>query len=201
MGFDNVFEVNPPSGVPSGPALGVNANTGALYVATPKLGTWTAVGGSTGGGIQMARITVSSAHLLAGDVVQIVAAPSAGSYVVPIFVLFNYKFGGTAYTPPLSEPALLVFAGSSPAAPGGDVVWSVCDMAGVIDQLQDTIATAYQTSIGNPLPSTATSDLTGGSVPEADLDGQPLSFGVGAAPTLGNGTLVVTVWYAIVVKA
>lgn len=46
MGFDNTFEVNPPSGVPSGPALAVNTNTGALYVATPKLGTWTQASGS-----------------------------------------------------------------------------------------------------------------------------------------------------------
>jgi hypothetical protein len=40
MAFDNVFEGSPPSGVPSGPALGVDVVSGTLYVSLPKSGKW-----------------------------------------------------------------------------------------------------------------------------------------------------------------
>ena len=46
MSFDFTFEGNPPPGVPSGPALGVDTTTGTLYVSTSRTGAWTKAGGS-----------------------------------------------------------------------------------------------------------------------------------------------------------
>ena len=153
-------------------------------------------GGGNPSGLQAASATLTSANILAQTPIQVVAAPGVGKYIVPIFAVMNYKFGGTPYT----------IAGAGNLAlgvPGIANVWMISDALGFIDQASDHIATAFlsESSVNNPpICSTPAADAQNSPVSESTVDNQPLVFMMNSSVTNGNGKLAITIWYSSLSK-
>src|SRR4051794_33017357 len=87
----------------------------------------------SGGAVQAAIVTLSSAQLLHlhGAAVQLVAAPGAGNVIKPISFTLEYKFGTAPYTAPDGSFAIGTPGFSAAVQQPG---------AGLIDQSSDQIA-------------------------------------------------------------
>lgn len=206
MGFDNTFEVNPPSGVPSGPALGVNTNTGALYVATPKLGTWTQAGGATNStavtnlsnvagatvtaalntlnGVSSpyvsASVTLTASQIIALGTtpIQVVAGVS-GTYLSILQVILEYTAGTTVFT--TTSGALLVGVGTAGTLASGYTQ----NASGFLNQSASQVSDSAGVNIATLAPA-ATASVSGQGI---YITGQTWNV------TNGNGTLKVAVIY------
>lgn len=136
-----------------------------------------AAAGGASGGVQVVTVPISSAQILdiKNTPVTIVAGV-AGNAIMPVLVLFAYIAGGTPYT---DGGGFLTIA---TGAVGGIQDWFSITTAGWWDQAASQIFTPGAA----PSSSGATASYAG-----VDLVlGQDT-----AAPTLGNGTLKVTVAY------
>jgi hypothetical protein len=129
--------------------------------------------GSGGGAISAAVTTLSAAQILGKTTVTAVAAPGATFAVVPYFAVFSYIAGATPFTV------------DGTTAIGIDPIgWLALGAQGFIDQA----ASQFRFRL-IPNESAASSGIAG----------QPLVIDWGGtAPTLGNGSLVVTIDYALV---
>ena len=127
-----------------------------------------------GNTMQQASVTLSSAQLLAifTTPVTIVPALGAGIVAVPVVATFNYHNGGTAYT---DGGGLLLVAW--PGAQSGVSVTT----AGFWDQTQSTFADGSANRAAIPIATVAN---------QAIVARQSV-----ANPTLGNGTVAITVSY------
>jgi hypothetical protein len=145
-------------------------------------------GGGAGGAVQIATVTVSSAELLAlaTTPIQLIAAPGAGKVIAPFMFAMQYKAGSTPYTLAGGDPELSIY----PAAAGPNLGPVGFNATGLVTAAVDTVA--YQ------------ADAASTNIARTNLDDQPWNLGLGdrGRPlTLGDGTLVVTVYYAILALA
>lgn len=134
-----------------------------------------------GFGFSVASVTLSSAQVLAifTTPITVVAAPGAGLMVLPTAALFNYTFVSTAYTD--GGGSLFLYYGSN----AGTAATSSMATSGFWTL---THSAATQSTIINHSNAAVTA-----------LANQPLVLQQNTAnPTLGNGTLTVTVAYAVV---
>lgn len=133
---------------------------------------------SGGGAIQTVTVTLTSAQVLALHTtpVTVVQAPGAGLAIVPVSAMFNYQFGGTAYTDG---------GGNITLAGNGTGNYASFASAGFWDQGSSKVKPF--TALTNP----AVVSLA--AVESAIQVGQNT-----ANPTLGNGLLAVTVAYYVV---
>lgn len=167
------------------------------------------VGAAGSGGLQVARVTVSSAQLLnlAAAPVTIVPPPGAGKIIVPALG-WQYIAAQTAGT--LSGGPVLVYKfASTPYVDGGGgfpclflganpATWFI-DYFGASfwDQTADQVQSGFaQAASGLPAP-----PGMGPVVSVSSVANQPLMFGLtpgGASPTGGDGSVLVTVPYFVV---
>lgn len=148
--------------------------------------------------VHFARITVSSAAILAHTVTPIIAAPGAGKYIVPLMVVFNYKFITAAYAVTAANMSVFGGTGSGP--------WVNSDLAGFIDQTSDQVTTAFSAAQSVNAPPVASSMQNGASannfpIIESTIDNGALNFQATGTISAGSGTIDVLVWYQIVPKA
>jgi hypothetical protein len=124
------------------------------------------------------QFTITSAQLLAGSPVTLVAAPGTGKYWNITDVAMQYKFNTTPYA---SNGSLQVGADTS------NTVVATQDVNGFMDQTSD--------QLGFPIAPSQSFTNTA----RADMENQPivLSFPSGAL-TDGNGSLIITVTYQAV---
>lgn len=153
-------------------------DTKAMYVGpTPQ---------AIGGGVQTVTVSLTAAQLLALSTtsIQIVAAPGAGNYILPIAYSLEYIYGGTAYhTPATTNNAFFGWSGStinSVNSPIAFTGWGVF--------IENTFSCFAFGTVGNAANVGIT---TASSINTA------IVFGVPNALTLGNGTLKVTLMYTI----
>lgn len=142
-------------------------------------------GGGASGAVQIATVTVSSAELLAlgSAPVQLIAAPGAGKIIAPFMFVLQYKFGTTAYTLAAGDPSLSIY----PAAAGPNQGPVGFGASGLVTATVNTLV--YE------------SDAISNNIPRTNWENQAWNLGLGDAGrplTLGDGTLVVTVFYAVV---
>jgi hypothetical protein len=135
--------------------------------------------------IYKAVLNITSAQLLSLDSVPviIVPAPGAGFYICVLNFSFEYVFKTTPYTPASSTDAIGL---------GTDTVDGYFQSAvlqqGFIDQ------SASQISAFGNLDQNVTS---GNPVPLTEANNKPLLVGATTAPTVGDGTINVIVYYTI----
>jgi hypothetical protein len=147
-------------------------------------------GGSNPSGLITQQFTITSAQLLAGTPVTLVAAPGASSYWNILSVEMQYKFNTTAYTP--SGDELVVYAASVlPTLGTADGNYFQIGQIGFIDQPSSQVASVASYVVLN---------TDSANQAQTVVANQPLSFaskttGGAGPPTAGNGTLIVTVTY------
>ena len=133
----------------------------------------------SGGGVQTAAVTLSSAQLLHlhGTAVQLVPPPGAGNVIKPISFTLEYKFSTTPYTAPdgsfaISTPSF-VAAVQQPAA-------------GFIDQASDQVA--FLGGFG------------GAFGPRSSFENQSITVTQNGSAewTAGDGSVVISVTYTVV---
>lgn len=137
-------------------------------------------------GIQIAKVTLTSAQVLAlkENPVQIVPSPLAGKIVLPVLFVIRYLYGGTPYTVGAPGTQELVFAYSAEFPLSGSDYLFYQDTSGFLDQTANMVT--EQTSFSYA------------PIPESLADGQGISLGMSAGSvdvTAGNGTLEVLVFY------
>lgn len=133
--------------------------------------------------VQVQQVQISSAQLLAlkGSPQALIAAPGAGKFIVVFAATFQYRFGTVAYN--LNNGGWLCIG---PAGTEQQDAFVSLDSHGILDQVKNTIAfSALQTSNGYR--------------PNFENAAINIANGVAASEwTGGDGTLVVTVFYAVV---
>ena len=174
----------------------LNLAAGTNVTLSNSAGT-TTINATGAGGISTARVTISSAQLIAGSLVQVIAAPGVGSYIVPIYCLMNYKFITAAYT--VSTQTLVFYIGTGKP-------WAQLDASGFLDQSSDQIATSFSNNITTALPPVCSNINISGNSPiqESVADNAPGMFQLvnGGSPiSSGSGTVDVIVWYSTIAKA
>jgi hypothetical protein len=135
----------------------------------------------TGGSIQSATITLTSAQLLhlKGTPVQLVSAPGAGKAVNAISAVLQYKFNSSAYMSPAGGSGIEIsFMGETGSSLNGP-------SKGFVDQSGNRIS---QLSPGGPVFSQAGAENAPLIIRNAD----------GAEWADGDGTVIVTVYYTVV---
>jgi hypothetical protein len=134
---------------------------------------------STGGGIQTATVTLSSAQLLSlrATPVQLVPPPGAGNVIKPLSITLQYKSGSAPYTAQdgsfaIGTPAF-VAAVQQPAV-------------GFIDQASDQFA--FLGGFG------------GAFGPRSSFENQPITVSQNGSAewTAGDGSVVISVTYTVV---
>lgn len=141
-------------------------------------------GGGGGGNILTATLAMSSSDILNNFLTPIVAAPGVGKVIIPVSWYAEFFPGTTPYTLPPGASIDLFTTGT----PRTSWTNSGLTQAGFLDSVTkilgtDTIEPAFG-SVNGHLGTVA-------------LDNQGLSVGLSANPTLGNGTMKVTVQYYI----
>jgi hypothetical protein len=103
--FDSVFHGSPTSvggqSISSGRAsLGLDAASGTLYFRTPENGGWQPCSGTSSGTIQVARVVLTAAQVVAAygaaptpNFPVIIPAPGAGKLLNPINIFLEWKSG------------------------------------------------------------------------------------------------------------
>lgn len=129
-------------------------------------------------GVQVATVTLTSTQVLAifTTAVTVVPAPGSGLALVPLNAFFNYHYGGTAYTDGGGNLALFG---------NGTGNYTSFATAGFWDQSASKV---------KAIPSLTATSSIGLPAIESALTVQQTA----ANPTLGNGTVTVTVAYIVV---
>jgi hypothetical protein len=134
---------------------------------------------SSGGGVQTASVTLSSAQLLHlhGSPVQLIAAPGAGSVIKPFSITLEYKAGSTPYVAPDGG-----FAIGTPALPGA----AQGPGGGFVDQTSDQFA--YLAGFGGAFGA------------RSNFENQPIIVmqNGSAEWTAGDGSVVINITYTVV---
>jgi len=160
------------TGIPAAPTATLGTNTTQLAT--------TAFVAANGLGVQISTVTITSTQILAASTVQLVAAPAAGQFIVPISVEAHYNFGTVAYTLTGGNSTFnLQYSGLSTAlftCPNG---WA----SGGVTSNQFSYTNLY-------LVTGATGHLAASSIEAAALNFVP-----NGAFITGNGTLTVVVKY------
>jgi len=140
----------------------------------------------TGAGVQTATVTLSAAQLqhLRASAVQLVPAPGAGSFLNPLSIVAQYKFGTVSYGVP--------DGGQFSAAIGNVPTGINLAAAGFIDQVTNQIQIGGSAASPGFVP--------GWTWPQSALENQALvvSNNGGSEWTSGDGTVTITVIYTIV---
>jgi hypothetical protein len=137
---------------------------------------------TAGSSILPVTFTVTSAQLKAlfTTPVQLLPAPGSGLAYEVIALTSHYRYGTTAYTVGSFGGVRLIFNGGST----GNYYWFVCAATGFVDQTSDQFQQGFANSSGQAA---------------AIQVNQPLLLaGDTANPTLGDGTLTLTVDYKII---
>lgn len=132
---------------------------------------------SGGSSLQVQSFPISSSQILNGFTTPVTLLPSLGSGLgyVPISVTWNYRFGGTPYT--IGTAGNLTF--------GSNLGVFQVSPTGLIDQAASGFAYTYNTF-------TPATGIAGNWSPAS------WKFSIQTAnPTVGNGTLLITVAYWI----
>jgi hypothetical protein len=137
-------------------------------------------GQSTGGAIQTATVTLSSAQLLnlRAMPVQLVPAPGAGNVIKPLSLTLQYKFGSSPYA--VQDGSFAIGTPAFVAAVQQPAV-------GFIDQASDQFA--FLGGFG------------GAFGPRSSFENQPITVmqNGSAEWTAGDGSVVISVTYTVVV--
>lgn len=192
MPADNAIAVleQEPSGLLR-PTLQIDDITGIIYASGRPL---------MGAGFQIASITLSSAQIktLNSSVGVDIVAGQHGKMLVPVLALLQMKVGNTPYT--ITDPSSDFLAiGYGPPDTVGDQTFGAQTDSGV-----GALLTATQNNIQvlgfNALQSSTTTPIASVADRQTTLSGAPLTiwFSDANSPTDGDGTLVVTVFYAVV---
>jgi hypothetical protein len=158
-----------------------NVPLDAVTVGAPADGDLVVYNGATGKYIAAhgkAVVSVTAAELkdLVAHPKQLVAAPTAGKIIIPVRSFIQYKAGATPYTLAVGTPCLYIS-------------WAAAVMVG------DYILQAdFLNQAANRMGSVS---ANGGGAAQTAGDGTALVLGSDSDPTLGDGTLVVTVWYRL----
>ena len=129
------------------------------------------------GGIQSAQVSLTTAQLLAlgGSPVQILAAPGAGKMTLILNTVYEYTFASAAFA----------YAG------GGAALFYGNSTGGALADNGDSSILA---GTANQITITAGGDTSGVNVTSA-VANQPIYYAVNGDPTLGDGTLKITIYY------
>src|ERR1017187_4492696 len=132
-----------------------------------------------------ANLNITSAQLLALDAHPLVIAPApgVGFYICVFNFSYEYVAGATPYTP--ADPSDVLGVGTDPV--NGYFQFAV-NQTGFIDQATSQVA---------PFGAVDVSFLSGNPAPLTEENNKPLYVGATTAPTAGNGTLNVIVYYTI----
>jgi hypothetical protein len=131
----------------------------------------------SGGGIQSTTVSLTSVQLLGlgTSPVLILAAPGAGKVTVVLNTIYEYTFGSVAYT----------YAGGGGGLFYGSSIEGATADNGDSSLLNGTVNQIIITAGGDTSNVNATSAVAN----------QPLYYATNGNPTLGNGTLKITVYY------
>jgi hypothetical protein len=128
--------------------------------------------------LSVATLTLTSAQIKAlhGTPLTIIAAPGANRVIVSFQVFLQYKFVTTAYVVPSGANIDIGFSGE-------DAESIQVPAAGLIDQTANTVAVVSSTSV---MPQSAAANVA------LQIDNDNVT-----EFTVGDGTLVITVWYFV----
>lgn len=128
---------------------------------------------------------LTSANLLAlpGTKIQLVTTPGSNLALVPNAMTLQYKFGGTAFTIANADNAFQV------EYTGQATNLLKANATGLVDQAVNTIISAWPTVTGTDITQTT----------EANLGLELTLVGTTPALTLGNGSVILTLRYWVVV--
>ena len=173
------------AGVPLSSQKTLNFTAGANVTLTDEGGGTMQIAAS-GGSSLTTRVTVvvTSAQLLAlaETPINIIPTPGSGKFIDVRGCTFEMKFGTTAYTVTATALAL-VYHGGDP---------TMAALAGVSPSILSQTANAVAVSVET------LSDFGIGIVAETVVDDVAVDLATDVDPTLGDGTLVVTVDYAVI---
>ncbi len=189
-------EEHPLTASSSGLVESVNGATGAVVLDSPDssinitetLPHTVHLEVATPSPVLQATLVLTAADLLALTAgYQIVSAPGAGKAIVILDWSLDFQFVTTAYTPGAAGQIGLGYNGSGGAGDFASVL-----QTGLIDQAVSTGVTPQAAANSNQSAVYATP------IASAVNEGVLIDAGaVGTNPTLGDGTLSVTVWYSI----
>lgn len=154
---------------------------------TGAVGATGATGNAVTTNILSATVTLSSSQLknLTTTPVQLIAAQGAGTVIVPLFVVANYVYGGTAYA--VTGNVEIIYAGLA-----GKWPQAIFQSSNFLTQVssQVSVVTLY---------GPATVPPSAGIFPAASIVNKDLqASNTAAAIATGNGSLVLTIFYQVV---